>query len=264
MKLVTWNLARGGSDDAWAHLQGLDADIAFVQEAREQRLPKAAVWSGPARRENGTPQPWGSAIVAKEPVALTKRALATPARPWVADWLASVGGAVIAAELKSKHGPVVLLSCHSPAWALPTPPPALAEEQLQTVRLRTIKKEKIFAADLIWAVLEDLQREGRQVIAAGDFNLCVAFDKTFGSGNVEYIDRMKASGFTDAIRHFKSHEEYTPTFQHNLRTDPEHQLDYVWVSPGLKPHLNDLQIGDRKLTDGKVSDHLPVTVEIDL
>lgn len=264
MRFVTWNVARGGGPGAWNLLGELQADVAFVQEAKRERLPPLALWNGPARRKNGTPQPWGSAIISSSPNAVRAVPLSTPTRPWVAAWLARVGGAVVAAELTTKRGEVVVLSCNSPAWAVPPLNPAPSIEEIESVRLREVKRNQAWAADLIWAAAHDLARAGREVLLAGDFNLCVAFDQTIGSGNREYVDRMASTNFTEVVRHFHPDENSTPTFRNARSKRTEHQLDYVWVTNGLKPHLKSCSLGEHRVLLDRVSDHLPVTFEIDL
>ena len=102
------------------------------------------------------------------------------------------------------------------------------------------------------------------MIAAGDFNLSIAFDKTFGSGNREYVERMGTSNLTEVVRHFHADEDSSPTFRNARSKRIEHQLDYVWVTPGIKPHLKSCSLGDHRILVDSVSDHLPVCFEIDL
>lgn len=263
MKLLTWNL-RGGSSAAHDHLGTLGFDIGFVQEAKLARLPARTVWAGPTRRKSGSPQSWGSALVPAPDVTVRPLGLESLAPHWASRWLATIGGAVVAGELTSKHGEVVLLSCYSPAWKiqLPTAPPTA--EQVASVRLRAKKDAEVWAADLIWVLLDELCRTGRDVIAAGDFNLCVAFDETIGSGNREYVDRMSSSGLSEVVRHFYPDERATPTFRNARSKRIEHQLDYVWVTPGLKSRLLTCALGEHQLLLDNTSDHLPVLFEVDL
>lgn len=166
--------------------------------------------------------------------------------------------------MSTPHGEIVVLSCYSPAWAIATPTPAPSNAEQASVKLKAAKKSQVWVCDLVWACIEDLRQQGREVIAAGDFNLSVAFDDTFGSGNREFVERMAASELTEVVRHFHPDERSTPTFRNARSKRIEHQLDYVWVTPGLRHRLKTCSIGDEQLLLDRVSDHLPVTFEIDL
>jgi exonuclease III len=262
VRLTTWNLARGGSERAWTILlDEIQPDVAFVQEAKHSRLPPGAIWNGPALRKSAKPQPWGSALIPKPQLQLLPFRLTAP--PSASDWLRHSGGAVVAAELMTKAFPIVLLSCYSPAWTLPLPS-GTASDDIDAVRLRAVKKHEIWLADLVWACVHELQAQGRQVIAAGDFNLCASFDDTFSAGNREYIQRMAESELTEVVRRFYPEESSAPTFRNARSKRIEHQLDYVWVTAGVDARIRSCSIGEHRLLIENVSDHLPVIFEIDL
>ncbi len=263
MRIASWNVARGGKPAAWQHAQALGADVLLLQEAAESRLPPGAAWAGAARRKKGTLQPWGSAIAVRD--GIRWKQVQPNSAPWprLGPAIAALDGVVVAVEVQSPAGPVVVVSCHSPAWYLHHP---TAEEDVALfteARLRAQPK-KVWLADLLWLWARDAVAQGKQLVLGGDFNLCPAFDLTFGKGNREYIARMAEAGLTEAIRHFHPDEGTTPTFRNARSRRIEHQLDYVWVSPGLKPRLRSCTLGDRQLLQHGVSDHLPVVVELDV
>ncbi len=122
-------------------------------------------------------------------------------------------------------------------------------------------------------ICEDLRKQGRPVIACGDYNTAhreidlarpKENQKTSGFMPVEraWLDKYVGLGYLDTFREFDSSpEKYTWWDQrfNSRERNTGWRIDYFFVTPDLRPRLKNAFI----LADVMGSDHCPVGIEID-
>lgn len=264
MRLVCWNLERGGSSSTWTYLLDLKPDLIFVQEAV---LPgsiaadfDAAYEISPTR--TGKEQRWGTAILARHGISLTPVQITSHVRPWVAETLRRLKAVCVVAEARIGDQELILASVHSPAWPI-SMPEAIDESDLQDVLLDAYRGTRtVWGADLIWRWLVD-EVLPASCIVGGDFNTSVLFDRTWGKGNQETLDRYARAGLVECVRLWHQDAEVTPTYRTVRAGEVKHQIDYVWMPPGLTERIRACSLGPREVFDMELSRHLPIVVEMD-
>ncbi len=262
MRIVCWNLNKGGSPEAWRYLADMEADLALLQEARipEHLQGEHAVLHQFARSKNGRKQPWGSAVIAHPRLRISRETFRCRSRTWVCDELEKLGGSFLAVELQTATSMVLVISCHSPAWSLPLED--IPEDELRQVRLKA-KESEIWGADLLRSYLDDEVAAGRECIVGGDFNVSILFDETWSSGNQEFVERMAASGLVDCLRKFHTDARSTPTFKNLKGGKVKHQLDYLWATPKIANAFLGCDVGAAEVHSLNISDHLPIVANLD-
>lgn len=126
--------------------------------------------------------------------------------------------------------------------------------------------------DYIYNHLQDLRKEGRELIVCGDYNIAnKPIDIHDPKGNKEssgflpeeraWMDKFFETGFIDSFRHFNQepHQYTWWSFRANARANNKGwRIDYIAVTEGLKKHLTTAKI----LPDAKHSDHCPQMLEM--
>lgn len=145
MNLATWNLDHGRAAAAWPVLQqSQGADLLFLQECPDPRVPEAA-WQATPREWRRT-TPWGSAVIP------ARGRIETVEVDGYTGWV--VGGRVVDSGLDRDGRPLIALSIHAPTGSGAEPRDSYVEE--------------------VGKILEHIDRrwpkETVDVILAGDFN----------------------------------------------------------------------------------------------
>lgn len=123
--------------------------------------------------------------------------------------------------------------------------------------------EELWDSDFVLATLAELARE-RRVLAAGDFNECLAWDDSHpGEWGKEYFARVAESGLT-SLTHRDDGVEVRSAFTHD---GLEYQLDHVLASQGVgnridRPPYVDSSWSRERVLAGETSDHAPLWFEI--
>lgn len=267
LNLVCWNMRCGGNAAAWQTLASFKPDVALLQEAR---VPQAlrdeydVHERKPFRKTTGH-QPWSTAVLVRKSLGIASKTIRFEAdqQPWLGEALER-SQCCLPVTLDVAGKPLTLVSMYSPAWKLPLAE-ALTEDQRSHVRLKALTGSQVWQIDLLWGWLKSLSPE-MSLVAGGDLNSTPLFDRELGGrwkGNVEVQERMVAIGLEDLVRRVSPDFRQTPTFR-NARNKAEYQLDYLYASKSAGAAVSTTHIGDRRLLDDRVSDHLPIRVEVDL
>ncbi|HST03570.1 MAG TPA: endonuclease/exonuclease/phosphatase family protein [Chloroflexia bacterium] len=234
MKIVTWNMRWGGSEETWQYLvDEIAPDLAFLQEAHPpskyagesllyQRIP----------RDNYR---WGSAIYS--PRLSVRERMVTGHEGWV-----------VAGEVTLSNGAhVVVVSIYGSLIANP-------------------KAGYVFPnlANLFQHDLQPLLA-GKEFILGGDLNASRLFDKVYpnayaSDAHGDFFDWIESHGFVNCHKMFHETEEqtvFTPQTKH------PYQNDYLFVSEGLRPFVTSCYVLNNSETL-KLSDHIPVVLELDV
>ena len=185
--------------------------------------------------------------------------LAAP-EDWVADELLHFQGNIVAKQIRiNKDLLLNVISVYSPAWSIDRK----RLENTDTTKVRLSQNPDVWAADLLWACLNQTRPGGTELwIIGGDFNLSETFDQWRGGprGNREYLDRMAALGFTEALRYSKG--KLTPTFRNTSNGLIKHQMDHLFITQPLAQNLISCDTGSvEKIFDKGLSDHLPIIAD---
>lgn len=239
MRLTTWNLqgrARPDLSTVADVLRELGADVVLLQEIQRRQareLARLLGWAGVRWQLKHWPvviPAEGLAILARDPLgAVEHRVLA---RPW-AFW-SSHRRIALAAGLPAEPGPVRVVSTHLGAGV------GDAERARQA------------------GLVVDVALGGHPSVIGGDLNTAP------GS---PVLDRLESAGHRDAWTTCRGDEPGATNWKPGPRDGaPTQRLDYVLVDPALEivdatvPRFADLGF-DRF---GALSDHLPVTVTVDV
>ena len=118
-------------------------------------------------------------------------------------------------------------------------------------------------SDFVLATLADLARQG-SVLAAGDFNECLAWDTTHrGEWGKEYFVRVADSKLV-SLTHRDEVGERQTAFTHDGLA---YQLDHVLASEGVANQIPqaprvDANWSRERVIAGELSDHAPLWFEI--
>jgi len=122
---------------------------------------------------------------------------------------------------------------------------------------------ELWDSDFVLASLADLTRLG-PVLAAGDFNECLAWDAAHsGDWGMEYFARVANSDLVSLTHRGEAVERQT-AFTHD---ELKYQLDHVLASPSVASQIAkaprvDAGWSRERVTAGKASDHAPLWFEI--
>ena len=257
MRIISWNMAGGFAYDAdkheraWRYLKDLDPDVALLQEVVIPAWAEGHWPSIVAARKYapvfGKPDvPWGSSI-------LTKSEAVEAYVPEENSWLKELWGSVCLARLGLKV-PLWLASIHSNAY--PLSPERLA--RLPLGELRRCHEQKLWEIEIIARELVTLTR-GEDLVAGGDLNSGLLFDKTYRYDNNERLfSNLAEQGLVD-LRVAAGIEEEQQTYFKEGRGP--YQLDHVFASAGLADRVKSWrwrvlsEVAERGL-----SDHAPIEI----
>lgn len=259
MRVVTWNMQAGfGSnsashDRAWHYLRALDPDIALVQETvppdwaeREWRVFHSQAYDD---------QQWGTAVVTRDNVPAWRFELSDECT-----YLKRYqGSAVVLVEATLDMELVLIVSIYASAHELtPEQVDELRQEGANIDNLTYGGSKRVWP---LYPIFDDLMRllPGRCFVAGGDFNAARSMDQMSWSvsGNVEFFDRIEASGFRPALGRFHNGEvqTYFKAKQH------PYQLDHLYCDPNSLGKLASCQVVNHPVTDLELSDHAPIIAD---
>jgi len=265
MRIVSWNMRRATRKrtGAWDYFAELSPDLGFLQEVNS--IPESIeanyeVLYRKAKSKNGRPQQFGTAILAKN--AVMEEQCYSTEWAWVNNELDNFSGYFVAALVRFRDGMTVnVMSVHSPAWPVD-------KQRLQDINVDGIKlthSADVWGTELLWAILRSQDVLSSDWIVAGDFNSSESFDHMWPGGphgNREFLDRMTALGFREALRECQG--QLTPTFRNACGGGILHQIDHVFVGERLFQVLRDSQVGCHDRVFGQsLSDHVPVVADFD-
>ncbi|MEI8334821.1 MAG: endonuclease/exonuclease/phosphatase family protein [Chloroflexota bacterium] len=252
MRIVSWNPGAaygpyvGRHDEAWRYLESLEPDIALLQEC----VP--AAWA--LRR-------W---TVVKPAFSFWTTAVAVPARPTTevaipkGNLLARFRGFAAAAEVTVPGiGPVVAVSVHASAH----PANARTLRGLDPAALRRPSATEPWWNDLFFAGAVELVA-GRRFIVGGDWNTARYVDAHGIPTPVgaDSFARAAEAGWLDLHQAAVGAEERTWYGRRNPRA---YVPDHVFADPETAMLLASATV-DPAPAEGKLSDHAPVLVNMDL
>jgi endonuclease/exonuclease/phosphatase family metal-dependent hydrolase len=122
---------------------------------------------------------------------------------------------------------------------------------------------ELWDSDFVLATLAELARRG-PVLAAGDFNECLAWDTTHqGAWGKEYFARV-ANAKLVSLTHRDNAPERQTAFTHD---GLEYQLDHVLASPDVSDQIAqaprvDANWSRERAIAGELSDHAPLWFEV--
>lgn len=122
---------------------------------------------------------------------------------------------------------------------------------------------ELWDSDFVLASLVELAQRG-PVLAAGDFNECLAWDTAHrGEWGKEYFARVANSGLV-SLTHRDEGVERRTAFTHD---EFEYQLDHVLASPSVADQITqaprvDADWSQERVIAGEMSDHSPLSFEI--
>jgi endonuclease/exonuclease/phosphatase family metal-dependent hydrolase len=247
---------------AWELIRELAPDVALLQEV--DGTPEfvsntyQVVLAHPTGKA-GRPQRFSTAILVRgtleQPIHL-----ASPWQ-WVNRELVFFRGNLLAHQVTLEAGGEYrLLSVYSPAW--PVNPKRLTGVDVDAVKLH--HSSKLWVTELVWAALLDARIDEQPPwIIGGDFNTSETFDYLWPGGphgNLEVLERMRALGLTECLRHKNGGP--LPTFRNPRDGKLIHQIDHLFVPNRVATSLLSCTTADRNRVFGpSLSDHLPIVAE---
>ena len=228
MRLVTWNACRGPFERKLALLDGLQADLAVLQEiAKPKEDTPGTLWFGDNPRQ-------GIAVVARQPHRL--RRLDEPA---------GAPKFVVPVMVEGPR-PFLLFA----VWTL-------AERPLRYVRA-------LFAALDLYAPL----LATHEVVFLGDFNSNAIWDHEHPEGlsHSALVARLKTHGLVSAYHHHRREphgRETDPTFYLQWNALKPYHLDYCFLPKTWARQIRSVDVGSFEAWKDH-SDHRPLTVDLAL
>ena len=124
-----------------------------------------------------------------------------------------------------------------------------------------------------WQLLQALDSyealiRSQPTVVAGDFNNAVQWDKVGKSSNhAVAVDRLESLGLASAYHAY--HEvaqgrELDPTLYWTWNRTKTFHIDYIWLPRDWLPAIKRVDVGDHQTwVGGRLSDHVPLSVDID-
>lgn len=247
----------------WEYFLKQNADLALLQEINS--IPdyvlsayNAAVETAVA--QTGRPQRFRTCLLSKRPMG--KSPPLTSDTKWANSELLHFRGNLVSGSIEVRTKSINAISVYNPAW--PIDRTRVSSYDTTGVRL-THQKSDVWLADVLWSALSTRQHSDELWIVGGDFNLSETFDSWAGGpqGNKEYLDRMASLGLVECLRKYQG--QLTPTFKNPSNRKILHQIDHIWVSPGLAGCLVECHTAPHEeVFDRGLSDHLPIITAFDL
>lgn len=261
-RVITWNCRRAtATSTAWDYLFELVPDIALLQEVGglTEKIRRAySVQLASPRKKTGGAQRFQTGLLVRG--AIGEKLTMPGPHNWVARELKYFAGNLLSFSIELQTGiRLNVISVYSPAW--PVDRSRLKGLDVSDVKLT--QNPDVWVADLLWASLKyQCPDSSTEWIVAGDFNCSETFDQWPGGprGNREYLDRMASIGLIECLRQMQ--ERLTPTFRNASDGKMKHQIDHLFVTPGLATQLVRCETGAKEqVLDCGISDHLPIIAD---
>lgn len=168
------------------------------------------------------------------------------------------------AKLNLAERTILLVSAYSPAYLVPAENPRMGvNDRLESTRTTYKKNGALWGMYLLWRWLTG-EILPQSCVVGGDFNASLLYDRSWGEGHKEMLDRYAQAGLAECLRQFHPDPESTPTFKNTDGGAIIHQTDYLWATPDLAALLKSCSVGPREILDRRLSDHLPIIAEFEL
>ncbi len=269
MRFICWNMNKRRQRPTWEYLLELKPDICLLQESK----PPTSLEFGLQSRLNSDfriipneegGQTSGSALLVRHGLSTKQARFSSAKSPWVANSLNALGRAFVVAELEWADKIILLVSGYSHAYLVPSLNPDMSvEDRIEAARASYKKNGALWGLYLLWRWLTT-EVLPRPCIVGGDFNASVKYDRSWGEGHQEMLDRYTQAGLVECLRQFHPDPESTPTFKNTDGGAIIHQVDYLWATPDLAALLKSCSVGSREIMDRRLSDHLPIIAEFGL
>jgi len=242
MRVITWNLRRAKEgSEAWNILSELNPDIALIK---------------PARYKTGAPQRFGTAVLVRgeiiEPIKLCSKL------EWVNKELEFFEGNFVGcrARLDNSTEELNIISVYAPAW----PADKQRLEGVNTDSVRSESNSDVWPIDILWTGLKDTVSNNQKWMVGGDFNTSETFDESWGSGNKEFLERMRGIPLLECLREYSG--RIVPTFQNAQNKKIVHQIDHLFITENIFNKLEKCKTGDQyEIFEASISDHLPIIAD---
>ncbi len=268
MRIITWNIRRATKDSpVWKLLLELQPDIALLQEVGN--IPDKIeelfdVLSKPATYKTGKPQKFSTAVLVKGKIIKEINLLSE--YEGVNNAIEFFKGNFIACVVElQNHEKFNVVSVYSPAWVVDKN--MTGGQDISAVKLK--ENPRLWPTELLWSALKNSNLEDTPWIVGGDYNSSETFDKYYKlkhglkgglvtGGNKEIRDRMYDLGFKECL--LEGRGKLTPTYKHT-NGQIIHQLDHLYVTNKLCRQLLACDVGNKKILDESISDHLPIMAD---
>ena len=261
-RIVSWNIRKARANSAaWPYLIALDPDLVMLQEVIE--LPEDIrarynYMTKPATKQNGSAQPFSTAILAKGEINAVPPPISK--YEWVNNTYQGFSGNILNCAIDIPElGTCNVVSFYSPAW--PIIKGGTTSIDVSDVKLQ--QNPDVYLTEILWTLVrEAFASTDRKWIIGGDFNSSETFDlwRLEGRGNRELMDRMIGLGLKECLRSYSG--KLVPTFRHS-KGGITHQIDHLYVSGSIYDRLLNCQVGDSTEVFGnRLSDHLPIIADI--
>lgn len=235
MRLVTWNvgmsLARKG-----AAVQNLRPDIAVLQEVSSKDIAgfSESCWVGNLKNK-------GLGAIGLNGFQIRRHAEWNPKIEFV-----------VPIEVS---GPVEFLLIA--VWAM-------HGRAVQRIEERPTRWQLLQALDAYAPLIRS-----RPTVVAGDFNNAVQWDRPGKASNHSLaVEKFQDLGLVSAYHAHRGVEqghEPEPTLYWTWNQDARYHIDYVWLPKDWLAALRAVEVGDfATWVGGRLSDHVPVLVDIDI
>jgi exonuclease III len=259
MRIITWNMRRAtAKSTSWEIFSNLNPDIALLQEVIN--IPASIRESYELKFHNaigetGKPQKFSTVVMTKGKI-LGDFQLSSEYE-WVNHELKYFNGNIVTCAVHFGEFPNLnIMSIYSPAWPLDT----AKYPETDIAQVKSKENPRVWMTDLLWSALKNTDLNTSPLVVGGDFNSSETFDLTFGSGNREFLDKMKSLRFTECLRKYNG--RLTPTFRNVRGGKSIHQMDHLFVSDSLYSVLYRCSTGDEmKIFGQSISDHLPIIAD---
>jgi exonuclease III len=124
--------------------------------------------------------------------------------------------------------------------------------------VKTPSAGRVWPGDLLWRATRALPSSGASAVLGGDWNTSLRFDEVYGPrGNAEFFDRMRDSGWCDAMKKFQEAEVQT----YFRAGKGPYQLDHVFLTSDLFSRLRGAEVTATTQVLA-ASDHAPIILEV--
>ena len=256
MKILVWNIKRCGSKSgSWEIINTHNPDVCLLQEVSS--IPsfisnQFQVIEEHPTTKNLEKQKFKSVILIRNGVKYT-----TPNFTFSTKTSENIYQYFKGNLLGITTETFTFINVYSPPWAISD---SLFDwKDIYDLKLKS--NSKLFITEILYDLIRSTSFPNN-LIFGGDFNSSIKFD--FGrknSGNQEIISRLHQLDYFDSLSEFNG--GLVPTFQNPRGKEIIHQLDYLYIHKNQIENIQSCNLVNKRLIIGKkISDHLPILLEI--
>ncbi|MBC8407462.1 MAG: endonuclease/exonuclease/phosphatase family protein [Rhodobacteraceae bacterium] len=255
MKILTWNIKRGGvsSDGIWQLINIEDPDIVLLQECKE--IPnsfkeKYNIIKRKAVKKNLTKQSFETVLMSKYKM----KEIIPYENEEVLSTMKKLDGNIIFSQVYTENEIFKIASVYLPAWGLNQD---FIDKSLSDKIRSPLSKIAWSPSILSYSLAKIENFKNENWIIAGDFNLAETLSGRIGEISKTEFNKFRDVGLVDAIS--EVNKKQIPTFKNTNGGSVKHQIDYVFVTEKILSRVSEcLVLNDKHVFEKKVSDHLPV------